>query len=428
MQMVIFFILYNFVFFPIFFIIAHLAIPFHDKVRMGLLGRYRTNWIKKDFSRKKSASKPLILIHCASMGEFEHIKPFIRSFKQHEQQSLIVVMFFSPSGYENVKQFPGVDLFIYSPIDWWLPVLRTFRILKPAAVIIAKHDVWPNQVWIANFLQIPCVLINASLHSKSRRLRPLVRNFHKSIYNNLSRIITISKPDAENYKKVAPEADIIIAGDTKFEQVILRMEESQRKMVITEAVWQNKKVLVAGSVWPEDEDHLTPAIKNVAAQFPDLLVIACPHEPTDTHIDELQQKLLPISVCLFSQLNNYDSETVVIVDKIGLLANLYSIAQMAYVGGSFKQNIHNVLEPAVYGIPVIFGPVNQNSREAQLLKKSGGGFEVHNSAEIEDAVIKFFKDDFYRRKIGTFASNVVMENTGATQRTIEAILPFLEAS
>ena len=119
MQTVIFFILYNFVFFPIFFIIAHLAIPFHDKVRKGLLGRYRTNWIKKDFSSKKPASKPLVLIHCASMGEFEHIKPFIRSFKQHEQQSLIVVMFFSPSGYENVKQFPGVDLFIYSPVDWW---------------------------------------------------------------------------------------------------------------------------------------------------------------------------------------------------------------------------------------------------------------------------------------------------------------------
>lgn len=417
-------IFYNLFFFPLLFILAHLGAPFHSKIRKGLLGRYKTNRIL----RKEIGSFPMftLLIHCASMGEFEHIKPFIRSFKLQLQPSRIIVMFFSPSGYENVKQFPGVDLFIYSPFDWWLPVLRTFRIVKPSALIIAKHDVWPNQIWMANLLKIPCFLINASLHHGSKRLRPLSRVFHKMIYDKLSRIITISKNDRDNYQKLVQAEKIVIAGDTKFEQVILRMEESKKKKVVSEEISRNKKIIVAGSIWPEDEEQLLPAVKPLLEKYKDLMIIACPHEPTDFHVNGLKEKLLPVAGCLYSNLGGYTGEQVIIIDQVGLLANLYSIADAAYVGGSFKQNVHNVLEPAVYGIPVIFGPVNQNSYEAQLLKESGGGIEVHDPAEINDVLTRFFSDEFYRKKIGVLASKVVMDNTGATQRTIEAIMPFLK--
>lgn len=425
MLTVIFAIIYNILFFLIFFILGHFAALFNAKVRKGVLGRYRSKKVLRLFARQRSPFTPLLLIHCASMGEFEHIKPFIRSFKQQLPQSAIILMFFSPSGYENVRKFPGVDFIIYSPFDWWLPVLRVFKMLKPSALIIAKHDVWPNQIWMANLLKIPCVLINASLHDSSQQLKPLFRVFHKSIYDRLQKVITISERDANNYKKLIPAEKIIVAGDTKYEQVIMRMEESKKKHIFPEHIAANKKVFLAGSIWQEDAKHLIPVIKNLSEGHSDLLVIACPHEPTDSHIKELVEKLEPLNYCLYSDISNYQDESVIIIDKVGLLANLYSLAQVAYVGGSFKQNVHNVLEPAVYGIPVLFGPVNRNSHEAQLLKQSGGGIEVYNSEQIEQALIQFFSDDFYRKKIGANASKVVMDNTGATQRTIEAIMPLL---
>lgn len=360
------------------------------------------------------------------MGEFEHIKPFIRSFKNRIPKSSVVVMFFSPSGYEHIKAFPGVDLFIYSPFDWWLPVMRTYKILKPSALVIAKHDVWPNQVWVAAMLKIPCFLINASLHKGSRRLKPFIRMLQKSIYNKLSLIITVSQNDAKNYLRFVPKEKIVIAGDTKFEQVILRMEESRKKEIIPEKIWEGKKVLVAGSIWHEDEEHLLPVFKKLSENYQNLLLIACPHEPTDSHIESLRHSLLPLNFCLYSRLDDYNGEQIIVIDTVGLLANLYSMAEVSYVGGGFKQKVHNVLEPAVYGIPVMFGPVNQNSNEAQLLKEAGGGIEVQNSEEIETALNSFFSDDFYRKKIGAFASKVVMDNTGATRRTIEAIMPFVK--
>jgi 3-deoxy-D-manno-octulosonic-acid transferase len=423
MATTVFAIFYNLIFCPIFFILVHLAAPFHPKIRIGLFGRYKTNRVlRKAF---KSVSSAALLIHCASMGEFEHIKPFIHSFKRQLPDSRIIVMFFSPSGYENVREFPGVDLFIYSPFDWWLPVLRTYRAVKPSALIIAKHDVWPNQIWIAHLLKIPCLVINASLHDGSKRLRPISRFFHKMIYDKLDRIITISENDCKNYRKFIAAEKIVIAGDTKFEQVILRMEESKKKEVLPDKIWRDKKVIVAGSIWPEDEEYLLPAFKVLLEKHGDLLIILCPHEPTDFHLSTLKERLLPMAVCLYSELGGYKEERIIIIDKIGLLATLYSIACAAYVGGSFKQNIHNVLEPAVYVIPVIFGPVNRNSHEAQLLKECGGGIEVHDSVEMTDVLNRFLTDEFYRRKIGAMANKVVMENTGATQRTIDAIMPFL---
>lgn len=421
MLTIIFAVIYNVLFFPLFFVLAHVAALVNAKVRRGVLGRYRSRKALTRFSRQQGRSAPRLLIHCASMGEFEHIKPFISSFKRRLPRSSIVVMFFSPSGYENVRLFYGVDFIMYSPFDWWLPVLRTFKKLKPSALIIAKHDVWPNQIWIANLLSIPCALINASLHDRSRRLQPILRFFHQAIYQGLQKIITISEKDANNYKKLVSAEKITIAGDTKYEQVIMRMEESKKNHILPRRIVENRRVFIAGSIWQEDARHLIPAIKDLMREHDDLLVIVCPHEPTAAHIDELREAFAPITACLYSDISNYRDEPLIIIDRIGLLANLYSLAQVAYVGGSFKQNVHNVLEPAVYGIPVLFGPVNQNSHEAQLLKQSGGGIEVHSADEIRQALAKFLSDEFYRKKIGACASKVVTDNTGATQRTIDAI-------
>jgi 3-deoxy-D-manno-octulosonic-acid transferase len=419
---------FNLLIFPVLFIFYHLIAIFNNKYRRGVIGRYRSFGKAAEFLKTIDQSNhEIYLIHCSSMGEFEHIKPFVRELKHRLPQCKIVVMFFSPSGYENVKSAPGVDLFIYAPFDGWFIVRKLFKLLHPRALIIAKYDVWPNQVWTAEFMGIPRFLVNATLYSASGRLRPGIRWFQRAIYRKISLILTISEKDKENYRMLSSPEKIVVVGDTKYDQVVFRSEESRKKMVLPGNIRSGKRIWVAGSTWPEDEEQLIPALRNLMNCFQEqLLTIICPHEPTAEHLEELAEMLQPLKSCLYSRLDEYKGEPIIIIDRIGLLANLYSVAQAAYVGGSFRQNVHNVLEPAVYGIPVMFGPVNQNSHEAQLLKQKGGGIEVHSAKEIESELRRVFENENYRSEVSKAAKQLVEENRGATRRTVDSILDYLE--
>ncbi len=415
--------LYNLIIFPLLFIFYHLYGLINAKARRGIIGRYRTFRQTADFLKTLPAEKPdIYLLHCASMGEFEHIKPFIRSLKERRPSSKLIVMFFSPSGYEHVRQFPGVDLFIYAPFDWKLTVMRFFKLVNPSALIIAKYDAWPNQVWTAAAMGIPRVLINGTIYRSSGRLNPLVRWFQQSIYEAMDLILVISDSDRDHYRKLAPAEKILLVGDSKFDQVIFRSEESRKKVLIPPRILQNRRILVAGSTWPADEHHLVPAIKNLADKYPDFLAIVCPHEPTTRHIEQLKRELQPLKVCLYSQLAMYHREPVLVIDSVGMLANLYSLADAAFVGGGFKQNVHNVLEPAAYGIPVLFGPINENSSEAQLLLRNGAAKVVRSDADIFAQLNKMFTLPEYRSQMGNSARQIVNTNSGATERMINAIL------
>lgn len=413
--------LYNVLFVPVMFLGIHIVALFHSKLRRGLLGRYR---IYRDLRKLRPPLNggPVMVVHCASMGEFEHIKPFLLEFKKMRPDYRILVLFFSPSGYENVRSFPAVDLFLYTPFDWFLSVWRFIRRVKPSLWVVAKHDVWPNQVWIARMHRIPIFLINASLHQQSSRLLRYTRTFHQSVYGNFTRILTISENDRHHFLKLTEPEKITVVGDTKYDQVLYRRDESLKKKIIDPALLAHRWVLVAGSTWPEDQQHLIPAVKSLTRRYPQFLTIFCPHEPTASHIDQLQKSLQPMKTILLSEISNYSGEPFIIVDRVGVLANLYSLGKVGYVGGSFRQNIHNALEPAVYGIPVLFGPVNRNSHAAQLLKAEGGAVEVRSAEEIEHVLEKFIRNDIYRRETGKKAFQVVEENRGATRRTIDIIL------
>jgi 3-deoxy-D-manno-octulosonic-acid transferase len=360
------------------------------------------------------------------MGEFEHIKPLIFKIKSVRPACKIVVMFFSPSGFENIQDFKGVDLFIYSPFDWCWPVYRFYKILKPSALIIAKHDVWPNQIWLAFRLDIPVFLVNASLHKSSSRLGSFSMLFQKTVYRYISLIITGSEEDKKNFQKLVSSEKIRIAGDTKYDQVVYRMHQSHNMETIPKKILIGKKVFVAGSTWSDDEQVLIPAVQKIKEKHKELLFIICPHEPRPAHINELISFLKPFESCLLSNINRFNTEPAIIIDRIGLLANLYAVADLAYVGGSFKQNIHNVLEPAAYGIPVLFGPVNENSNEAQLLKEHNGAFEIHNEKDLVQIIHKLFGDQDFRKRVGRQALKVVMQNTGATEKTVQIIMYHLK--
>lgn len=417
-------ILYNLIFIPIFYLLLLLAIPFNSKIRRGIIGRLGMSRRVKEI-KKQVNNRPVMVLHAASLGEFEHTKPFLLEFKKIKPDYFILVLFFSPSGFENVKHFPSVDAYLYSPHECFFSIWRFFRQLKPSLWIIAKYDVWPNQLWLARWFKVPIFLINATLHRGSKRLFWFTKPFYRAVYNKFNLILTISELDRQNFCQLVSNDRLVVIGDTKYDQVIYRKEESRKKELIPAKLVETHWIFVAGSTWPEDHVHLLPALKILHKKYEQLLSIICPHEPTAEHLAEIEAYLQDEKSIRISQINSISNEKFIIVDQMGLLANLYSVGKLAYIGGSFKQNIHNVLEAAVYQIPVIFGPVNQVLLEAQILKSNMGGWEVRNSQEIQNIIEKFIKNDIFRRECGQKAYRVVEENRGATQKTIHKIIEYL---
>jgi 3-deoxy-D-manno-octulosonic-acid transferase len=417
-------ILYNLVVLPIIYLLLILAMPFNQKIRKGILGRFGLYRKLRSF-RQKYPDHRLVVLHSASMGEFEHTKPFLLELKHTNPDLKIVVCFFSPSGFENVKDFSAVDLFLFSPHEFIFSIWRFINIARPSLWIIAKHDVWPNQTWMMHLQKIPLFLINASLHRESDRLLWFTRGFHRAIYQYFTRILTISHTDETNFLMLVDEQKLIMVGDTKYDQVLFRRDESLEMEIIPDHIYSPRWVLVAGSTWPEDQIHILPALIELQQKYSDMLFIICPHEPTPTHLEEIKEEISPLRAILLSDIQNFNDEEFILIDRIGVLANLYSTGKVAYVGGSFKQNIHNVLEAAVYQIPTLFGPMNQNSYEAQLLKTDRGGWEVRNSQDICTLIEKFYLNEVYRLESGMKAYRVVQENCGATARSVEIIQNYL---
>ena len=260
------------------------------------------------------------------------------------------------------------------------------------------------------------------------KLTFLRRFFYSTIYELFDHIFLISKDDEKNIQKLnLKNPKILTTGDTRYDQVFSRSQEALKKRIIPENVTKTKdgvrkKIFVVGSSWREDEDVIIPAIIKIQKYQPEILTILVPHEPTEQNIERIEKELeSKTSYIRFSKIEKYSDEKVIIVDSVGHLMTLYSYADVAYVGGSFKQGIHNVLEPATYGIPVIYGPKINNSPEAQKLAQIGGGFIVKNEKEFYKILRKLLSDENLKTEAGKKSYELVKLNLGATEKIIEAI-------
>jgi len=408
-------IIYNIIITPLSFLIANILALFNPQIRGPLYARFSVLKRLKKFQNK---SKKTVLIHAASMGEFEHIKPLITKIKKHYNPA-IIVSFFSPSGYENVKDYPGVDLFLYTPFDTPGQWTKFYSMQKPDILIIAKHDAWPNQIWMAAKHHIPIFLINAALTDISTRLNFLAKIFYSHIYKYFETIHCISDEDKKNFEKSYGLKNVVKTGDTKFDQVIERKTQAKNKELINYGWLKKSMILLFGSIWPEDAEHIIPAIKKLIPEFTNLKIILVPHETTANFIASLVQNLGKDQCILFSELDQGLNKRVLIVNKIGILADLYKYAKIAYVGGSFKQGVHNIMEAAVYGIPVLYGPEHINATEAESLLKEEGSLQITNSTELVIALDTLLKDDEYRKTMGLKAEKFVLDNTNTTKKLIK---------
>jgi 3-deoxy-D-manno-octulosonic-acid transferase len=414
------YLVYNILVIPLFWLLLRVGALVNRKIRRGLRGRRGLlQQLEQDIQKLTKSRR--IWFHSSSMGEFEQAKPIIAALRRKYNDLDIIVTFFSPSGYEHSRNYKLASLITYIPFDSSANARRFVDLIRPSAAIMVRYDIWPNHVWELRKRNIPTLIANATLRKNSSRHYPFVRSFHRQVYESITSILTVSQSDIDsfgNFQLTQPELHVI--GETRYDQVWQRSEEARSKHLIPLDILKRKRVLVVGSSWEEDEAVVLPAFRRIAQHDSNAVMILVPHEPT---IDTLERLELALNYSLrfirFSDLNDFSDENVILVDGIGILMALYQYADVAYVGGSFRQGIHNVLEPAVYGIPVLYGPKHQNSQEALELARRGGSFVVTSQEECYTHLRKLLNDKKARTKAGAESLRLVKENIGATDRFLD---------
>jgi len=368
-----------------------------------------------ELAAKITSSDKIIWVHCSSAGEFEQGKPVIEALKQQYRQYKILVSFFSPSGYEVAKQYPHADFITYLPLDTRKNAQKFISLVHPELVIFVKYEFWYHHLATAAFRHIPILLISATFRKEQLFFKSYGRFFRQILF--LFRHIFVQDHSSLELLQTEGITHSILGGDTRFDRV-KAIASHFTPIPIIEKSLLGCQSIVAGSTWKDDEEIL----KELGPSAGKKLVIA-PHEIDEAHLREIRA-IYPGAV-FFSSFKDGTQETtgeVIIIDNVGMLSRLYQYATITYVGGGFtKDGIHNILEAAVWGKPVIFGPNYKKYREAKELIAAGGGFSISNSQELKQLADKLFSNEQYLQAVGEKARNYVIANTGATQKILQEI-------
>jgi len=394
---------------------------FSKKMRKGVGGRMKTfSQLRK--LREKYPDKELILFHSASLGEYEQVKPVVKGVKA-EKDVVTVVSFTSPSGYENADRIPEVDLYIYLPFDVIFTTRKFLKLLNPEKIIFVTYELWPNILAAAKSFGIKTYLISARIRSTSRKWKFYTKSYFASLYRSVDNIFTVTTGDKEALEKIlnTKEKNIQTLGDPRYDQVIQRAEKRGNKNI--PKFFEDGFIICIGSAWEQDLEVISQPLIDFVKSRDNVRLIVAPHETDDGHVNPIinQFEFVGIKTTRYSQINGKCETPVLVVDGIGVLAELYHQSDMAFVGGSFKKAIHNVMEPAIAGIPVLFGPFYHNSREAQQLVQMEGGFSIKSSEEFDDIVKNLMDDEQRYQKVSAASKNVILRNKGAGQRIVKQI-------
>lgn len=412
---------YNLLIVPGLFLLANLAAPFIPKLKEGLMARRISKKQWKEALKKIPRDVPRILFHATSVGEWEQAVPLIERFKSDHPHLYVVVSFYSPSGYNYVKKHPDVDLKVYLPFDSYPGAYEFLSTLRPSLWVISKFDIWPNHMFVAKRLKIPVVLIAATLSSNSGRTRGLAGSLSKAVYPIFDMIFPISEEDRDRFFRLYPnEERLIITGDTRFDRVHERGLRAQKQGPVRIFADKPDLTFIAGSIWPADEKHLLPALIELLQEYPQLHAVLVPHELHEQHIRDIEIFLEDAGLTSerYTEMETSEGsrQRIVIINTIGMLARLYMNTDFAYIGGSFSTGVHNVMEPATFGQPVVFGPVHENSYEAMELMKIGSAFSVSSSAQMKEVFTRMVVDESFRRDAGRKAVKLIEENLGASEK------------
>lgn len=389
----------------LYWLVAWMISPWNRKASLWIRGRRR--WQEKLKDAIGPADK-VIWFHCSSLGEFEQGRPIIEESKGRFPEHKILITFFSPSGYEKRRDYPGADYVMYLPLDTRSNARQMVNYLSLEMVLFVKYDFWHHFLRRLKREGVPLFLASGNFRSDQ-----LFFKWYGGWYRKFLESFTHIFVQQENSRELLEGIGftrVTVAGDTRFDRV-RKVAETPYIQESLEQFSEGAQVIVAGSTWEQDEQVLEKVYRGLPG---DTRWIIAPHELSANHIQRLK-KHFPESI-LFTELKGVlpPAIRVIIVDTIGQLSYLYRFGSLAYVGGGFGKGIHNTLEAAVYGIPVIFGPVYHKFSEAVQLAQLGAGFPVQDEKELLSTILQQLQNPKLLKTSSETARNYVLERVGAT--------------
>lgn len=417
---------YKWVLVPMAYLLLQLLRPFlsgklREMIEDKNKGYYR---IKKAHAETEVALARPVWIHAAS-GEIEYARPVIRELKRQHPGIPVLVTYSSPSAKKILESLHDVDVWGALPWDTDAQMKAFLKKWNPRALLFSRTDVWPVLASVAQREQIPTALFSATFADNSSRLRGLTRHLTRYSLNHLSEIHCVSSEDIQNLESLKLQVPLVVSGDTRFDQVFHRLENP--KALKNELMPSPEDfIFIAGSTWGEDELILLPALEKLKNLH--MKVIIAPHETTPEHLNHLetQIKALGLSSVRYSQTTHWPPDAILLIDQVGILAELYTWADIAFIGGSFKKQVHSVMEALAAGLPVMVGPHHRNNREALFYQKknySSGMIVqvVHTSADIAVLLQRMKKQQDQIPHIKEEIRSEIGKNRHSTQRVLSAI-------
>jgi 3-deoxy-D-manno-octulosonic-acid transferase len=399
-----------------------IATQFNQKAELWWKGRIGIfDELTKSFItlRSENEDRRTAWFHCASLGEFEQGRPLIEAFRKKYPNYLILLTFFSPSGYEVRKNYAGADLVTYLPLDTRRNARRFINIIQPEIVFFVKYEFWFNYLLLLQQRKVPHYLVSA-IFRPDQHFFKWYGDWSRSILRGFTHIFVQN----ENSRELLEFVDIphvTVSGDTRFDRVE-EIASAPKSFPIIEAFAGEDLILVAGSTWPADEEIL---LKYLGESKRKLKVILAPHEIKEETIKSMcNVPGVPAIRYSLATTGNVNQARLLIIDSIGILSQLYRFGQIAYIGGGFGSGIHNILEAAVYGVPIIFGPVHNKFQEATDLLNCRGAYVIHHYKDLEQQLNTLQDHPGTRLEAAANSRDYVVERLGATDNILDHLQLF----
>ena len=390
-----------------------IAAIFDHKIRLMWRGQRRAFRILK---RKVDPNAKYVWVHAASLGEFEQGRPIIERIRLEHPDYKILLTFFSPSGYEVRKNYPGADIITYLPIDTVTNARRFLRTVRPVAAFFIKYEFWYNYLHVLRHRKVPVYSVSSIFRPDQVFFRWYGRQY-AHVLKCFTRFFVQNEESRMLLEKIGIH-EVEITGDTRFDRVMTIKSLAKELPIVESFVKGSEKVFVAGSSWGPDEDVFIPYFN----KHKDWKLIIAPHVIGEVHLKQILSKLQRNTV-RFTQTTPEEAATAdcLLIDCFGLLSSIYNYGTVAYIGGGFGVGIHNTLEAAVWNMPVIIGPNNKKFDEAQGLMQAGGCFEIHDAGEFETLMDRFDTDKAFLKDSSEKAGQFVKGQAGATDRILYAV-------
>jgi len=392
---------------------------FNEKVRKMWRGEREAFKILRE---KVDPNAKYVWFHAASLGEFEQGRPLMEQMRKEHPEYKILLTFFSPSGYEVRKNYEGADIITYLPLDTITNARRFLRTIRPVMAFFIKYEFWYNYLHILKHRNVPVYSVSSIFRPDQVFFKWYGRQYGR-VLNCFTHFFVQNEVSKQLLAKIGI-TDVTVVGDTRFDRV-LQIKEAAKQLPVVEAfVKDAPQAFVAGSSWPPDEEIFIKYFN----EHKNWKLIIAPHVIGEDHLKQIEKLLEGRKVVrytdaeksLTSDLSSLTSAEVLIINCYGLLSSIYHYGHVAYVGGGFGVGIHNLLEAAVWDVPVFFGPNNQKFQEAQGLKQNGG-FEIHDYEEFERQMSRLASDAQYLKEQGQLAGQFVKGQAGATAKVLGSV-------